>query len=132
MYLWHNYGKSTIGSKEDIERVKAGRLKVFYEKYYQPDNATLIVAGKFDEKKALEYISQYFSVIPRPSRILDKTYTVEPPQDGERFVELKRSGDIQVLAAVYHTVPMLTKIMQLWTCFLRSCRQTLRDIFIKH
>ena len=55
-YLWHNYGKSTIGSKEDIERVKAPQLRKFYEKYYQPDNATLIIAGKFDEKKALEYI----------------------------------------------------------------------------
>ena len=33
MYLWHNYGKSTIGSKEDIERVKADNLRVFYKKY---------------------------------------------------------------------------------------------------
>ncbi|MBK6276392.1 MAG: insulinase family protein [Saprospirales bacterium] len=33
MYLWHNYGKSTIGSKEDIERVKAERLKVFYQNF---------------------------------------------------------------------------------------------------
>lgn len=65
-YLWHNYGNSTIGSKEDIERVKAPTLRKFYEKYYQPDNATLIVAGKFDEKKTLDYISEYFSTIPKP------------------------------------------------------------------
>lgn len=101
-YLWHNYGNSTIGSREDIERVKADRLRVFYQKYYQPDNATLIVAGKFDEKQALEYIGDYFSVIPRPSRVLEKTYTVEPPQDGERHVELKRAGDVQFLGAAYH------------------------------
>jgi zinc protease len=50
MYLWHNYGKSTIGSKEDIERVKADNLRAFYKKYYQPDNAVLIIAGKFDAK----------------------------------------------------------------------------------
>ncbi|MFN8289036.1 MAG: pitrilysin family protein [Chitinophagaceae bacterium] len=60
MYLWHNYGKSTIGSKEDIERVKAENLK-----YYQPDNAVLIVAGKFDEKKALQYAQQYFGPFNR-------------------------------------------------------------------
>ena len=84
MYLWHNYGKSTIGSKEDIERVKADNLKVFYKKYYQPDNAVLIIAGKFDEKKALAYVQQYFGPIPRPTRVLQPTYTVEPPQDGER------------------------------------------------
>lgn len=104
-FLWHNYGNSTIGSKEDIERVKAKTLRVFYEKYYQPDNATLIIAGKFDSEKALEYIAKYFTTIKRPTRVLDKTYTVEPAQDGERFVELKRSGDIQTIQAVYHTVP---------------------------
>ena len=64
MYLWHNYGKSTIGSKEDIERVKAENLKVFYKKFYQPDNAVLMIAGKFDEKKALAYVQQYFGPIP--------------------------------------------------------------------
>ncbi|AKK74799.1 peptidase M16 [Chryseobacterium gallinarum] len=108
-YLWHNYGNSTIGSKEDIERVKAPTLRKFYEKHYQPDNATLIVAGKFDEKQALQYVSQYFSVIPRPSRILDQTYTVEPAQDGERFVELKRSGDSKIVGALYHTAPYADK-----------------------
>ncbi|WP_428225091.1 M16 family metallopeptidase [Flavobacterium sp.] len=104
-FLWHNYGNSTIGSKEDIERVKAKTLRVFYEKYYQPDNATLVVAGNFNTDKALEYISKYFATIKRPSRTLEKTYTVEPAQDGERYVELKRNGDVQALQAVYHTVP---------------------------
>ncbi|MFY1048367.1 M16 family metallopeptidase [Chryseobacterium sp. GP-SGM7] len=108
-YLWHNYGNSTIGSKEDVERVKAPTLRTFYEKFYQPDNATLVVAGKFDEKQALNYISQYFSVIPRPSRVLDQTYTVEPAQDGERFVELKRSGDSKIVGALYHTAPYADK-----------------------
>src|SRR5690606_13939513 len=108
-YLWHNYGNSTIGSKEDIERVKADRLRIFYEKYYQPDNATLIIGGKFDENKALEYINTYFSVIPRPTRVLEKTYTVEPAQDGERFVELKRAGDVQIVAAAYHTASYADK-----------------------
>jgi zinc protease len=103
MYLWHNYGKSTIGSKEDIERVKAENLKVFYKKYYQPDNAVLIIAGKFDEKKALAYVQQYFGPIPRPTRVLQPTYTVEPPQDGERYVSLRRTGDIQYIGVAYHT-----------------------------
>ena len=108
-YLWHNYGNSTIGSKEDIERVKAPTLRRFYEKFYQPDNATLIVAGKFDETKALDYISQYFATIPKPTRIIEDTYTVEPPQDGERLLELKRSGDSKVVGALFHTVPYADK-----------------------
>ena len=108
-YLWHNYGKSTIGSKEDIERVKANRLRVFYEKYYQPDNSTLIIAGKFDEKKALQYVGQYFGSIAKPKRVLDKTYTIEPAQDGEKFVELKRAGDSKNIGALYHTAAYADK-----------------------
>ncbi|GAB2601130.1 pitrilysin family protein [Spirosoma areae] len=102
-YLWHNYGKSTIGSKEDIERVPIENLKAFYQKYYQPDNAILLVAGKFDEAKTLALVNQYFSPIPKPTRTLNQPYTVEPTQDGERQVTLKRVGDTQGVAAAYHT-----------------------------
>ncbi|MGB3154027.1 MAG: pitrilysin family protein [Chitinophagaceae bacterium] len=109
MYLWHNYGKSTIGSKEDIERVKAENLKVFYKKYYQPDNAVLLIAGKFDEKKALAYVQQYFGPIPKPSRVLQPTYTMEPAQDGERNVSLRRTGDIQYIGMAYHTPSLADK-----------------------
>lgn len=103
MYLWHNYGKSTIGSKEDIEKVPIENLRAFYKKYYQPDNATLIVAGKFDKEKTLQWIQQYFAPIPKPSRVIPATYTVEPTQDGERMVQLRRNGDIQYVAMGYHT-----------------------------
>ncbi|MEP6700002.1 MAG: pitrilysin family protein [Bacteroidota bacterium] len=109
MYLWHNYGKSTIGSKEDIERVKAENLKVFYKKYYQPDNAVLLIAGKFDEKKALSYVQQYFSPIPKPTRVLQATYTMEPAQDGERNISLRRTGDIQYIGMAYHTPSLADK-----------------------
>jgi zinc protease len=101
-YLWHNYGKSTIGSREDIERVPIDRLQAFYKKYYQPDNAMLVVAGKFDEAKTLKLINEIFGKIPRPSRALEKTYTVEPTQDGEREVILRRVGDVQAVGCAYH------------------------------
>lgn len=101
-YLWHNYGKSTIGSREDIERVPIDRLQAFYKKYYQPDNAMLVVAGKFDADQTLARINELFGNIPRPTRVLDATYTVEPPQDGEREVTLRRVGDVQAIGAAYH------------------------------
>ncbi|HLX66698.1 MAG TPA: pitrilysin family protein [Puia sp.] len=103
MYLWHNYGKSPIGSKEDIERVPITNLTAFYRKYYQPDNATLIVGGKFDEKKTLALVAGYFGKIPRPARVLVQPYTVEPPQDGERYVELRRNGDLPFIGMAFHT-----------------------------
>ena len=108
-YMWHNYGNSTIGSKEDIERVKAPTLRKFYEKYYQPDNATLIIAGKFDEANALKYIAENFSIIPKPTRTLGGTYTVEPPQDGEKTVEVKRAGESKLVSAAYHTAAYADK-----------------------
>jgi zinc protease len=101
-YLWHNYGKATIGSREDIERVPIDRLQAFYHKYYQPDNAVLIVVGKFDEPKALALINEIYGRIPRPERKLDPTYTVEPAQDGERDVILRRAGDTQAIGVAYH------------------------------
>lgn len=101
-FLWHNYGKSTIGSKEDIEKVPIQNLKAFYKKYYQPDNAVLMVAGKIDEAKTLELVNKYFGPIPRPTRVLQPDYTIEPTQDGERSVELRRAGDVQSVACAYH------------------------------
>jgi zinc protease len=104
-YLWHNYGNTTIGARADIENVPIDRLQAFYKKYYQPDNAVLVVAGKIDEEKTLGMIKQYFGRIPRPARELIPTYTKEPTQDGERFVSLKRVGDVQVVSCMYHTPP---------------------------
>lgn len=101
-YLWHNYGKTTIGSKEDIERVPIENLQAFYKKFYQPDNAMLVVAGKFDPEKTLKRINELFGSIPRPTRKLNPSYTVEPAQDGEREVVLRRVGDVQAVGALYH------------------------------
>ncbi len=104
-FLWHNYGNSTIGSREDIERVPIENLKAFYQKYYQPDNAVLIVSGKIDPEKTLNLVNEYFAVIPRPTRVLTPTYTKEPAQDTEYEVVLKRVGDAQNIGALYHMPP---------------------------
>jgi zinc protease len=120
-FLWHNYGNSTIGARSDIENVPIDRLQAFYHNYYQPDNAVLLVAGKLDEAKTLELINKNFAAIPRPGRTLQKSYTIEPTQDGERSVTLRRVGDVQAVEAVYHVpsgshpdfapVDVLTKIL---------------------
>src|SRR3954465_8797813 len=78
-FEWHNYGKSTIGNRSDIERVPIDNLQAFYKKYYQPDNVVLIVAGKFEEARALALVEKYLGSIPKPARKLDQTYTEEPP-----------------------------------------------------
>ena len=105
-YLWHNYGNSTIGARTDIENVPLERLRAFYRKYYQPDNAVLVVSGRFDPERAVDMVAEHFGTIPRPERTgantLFETYTAEPPQDGERSVTLRRVGDVQLAMAAYH------------------------------
>ena len=101
-YLWHSYGRSTIGNRADIEHVPIENLQVFYRKFYQPDNAVLILAGKFEPEKALASIQQIFGAIPKPTRKLTQPWTEEPVQDGEREVILRRVGENQSLILAYH------------------------------
>jgi zinc protease len=102
MYQWHNYGKSTIGARSDIENVDIPRLQAFYRQYYQPDNATLIVAGKFSTPRVLAWVREFFGPLPKPTRTLPPTYTQEPVQDGERQVTLRRVGGTPLIYMAYH------------------------------
>ncbi|HEV3200262.1 MAG TPA: pitrilysin family protein [Bryobacteraceae bacterium] len=101
-YNFHNYGKTVIGNRTDVERVPIANLAVFYQKYYQPDNAELIVAGQFDETKALAMVAETLGAIPKPQRVLTQPYTSEPTQEGERSVILRRVGNAQWIMAVWH------------------------------
>ena len=100
-YDWHSYGRSTIGNRSDIENVKEENLRAFYRTYYQPDNAVLLVAGKFDETKALALVADAFGRIPKSTRKLPELWTVEPTQDGEREFRIRRKGDLQIAAVAY-------------------------------
>ena len=108
-FLWHNYGNATIGARSDIENVPIERLQAFYHRHYQPDNAQLVIAGRFDPATAIRLVEQKFGSIPRPKRtgdnVLWPTYTRDPEQDGERSVTLRRVGDVQVAMALYKVPP---------------------------
>src|SRR5450432_2065153 len=101
-FAWHSYGKLPIGNRSDIEHVPIDRLAAFYQRYYQPDDALLTIAGKFDDSKTLALIVSAFGAIPKPARSLEASYTIEPTQDGERQVTLRRVGDTQGIIALYH------------------------------
>ncbi|MDQ3750197.1 MAG: insulinase family protein [Acidobacteriota bacterium] len=104
-YQWHNYGNTVIGAKSDLENVPIERVQAFFKTFYQPDNAVLIISGKFDEPKTVELVNKYFGAIPKPARTLPKSYTTEPTQDGEREVWVRRVGDTQYIMAGYHLPP---------------------------
>jgi zinc protease len=104
-FQWHNYGKSSIGARSDVENVDIAHLQAFYRKHYQPDNTVLTVTGSFDEARTLVWIAAGFGPTPRPQRVFDPEYTQEPVQDGERTVTIRRVGDSQLVSALYHVVP---------------------------
>lgn len=101
-YQWHNYGKSTIGARADVEGVNIARLQNFYRTYYRPANATLIVTGKFVPGKVLAWVAQYFGPLKNPTTALPPFYTIDPAQDGERSVTVRRVGGTPTLYALYH------------------------------
>lgn len=98
---WHNYGNPTIGNRSDIENVKIENLQAFYRTYYQPDNAVLLVSGKFDPAQTLGWINNSFGKIPKPTRSLPEQWTTEPTQDGERSFMVRRKGDVQLVVVAY-------------------------------
>ncbi len=101
-FLWHNYGKSTIGARSDVEGVPIDRLQAFYRQWYQPDNATLIIAGRIEPAPLLKLVAEKFGKVAKPTRVLPRYYTVEPTQDGEREVTVRRVGDLNLTAVAYH------------------------------
>src|SRR3546814_12039229 len=85
-FQWHNYGHNTIGARSDVESVDIGQLRAFYKEYYQPDNAVLIVAGRFDPDATLETIAKAFGNIPKP-----KSNRTEDRRVGKESVSTCRS-----------------------------------------
>jgi zinc protease len=102
-YQWHGYGKSTIGAKSDIENVDIAKLQAFYKRYYRPDNAVLIIAGKFDPNQTLIGIQKSLGAPKKPDAPIPQTYTTEAAQDGERSVVVRRPATTQLLLINYHT-----------------------------
>ncbi len=103
---WHNYANMPIGARSDVEGVPIDNLQRFYRTWYQPDNAVLVVAGRIDADQVLARVAAHFGPLQKPARALPVFHTIEPAQDGEREVTVRRSSDLALVAASYH-VPAL-------------------------
>lgn len=107
-YRWHPYGRATIGARSDIEQVPIERLQAFYRRHYRPDQATVMVGGRFDAEATLALIQRQFGPLANPAAPPPPpVYTVEPPQDGERRVLVRRTGEQPAVVAAWH-VPATT------------------------
>lgn len=98
----HPYHHPIIGWRSDVEGVPIQRLRQFYNDFYWPNNATLIVVGDFDQQKALNVIAREFGKIPPSPKPFPKVYTQEPPQEGERRFVVQRGKDLPKVEIGWH------------------------------
>ncbi len=90
----HPYHHPTIGWRSDIEGASIERLREFYDTFYYPDNATLILVGGIERDAALDLVDRHFGGLPRAPRPIDHGVTQEPAQEGERRFVIRRAGEV--------------------------------------
>lgn len=101
-YREHPYRHPTIGWRHDVEHATIATLRTFYDTFYYPDNASLIVVGAFDRKNLLAGIARYFGPLPASPRPIPSVVTQESAQLGERRFVIRRRGEVGWVALSWH------------------------------
>jgi len=100
-YVYHPYHWLPIGFMEDIQSWKIEDIRKFYHRYYQPENAILVVAGDIKPETVFAEAERYFGKIKNEHKI-PKVTAVEPKVDGaKRAVLHKESNQVDTIAIVY-------------------------------
>jgi zinc protease len=97
----HPYGYPIIGWMEDIKRITPAEIRAFYQTYYIPNNALVVAVGAFQAPAALEKIRRSFGRIPR-GRTPPPVLAVEPPQNGERRVTVRKEAELPIVYLGWH------------------------------
>ena len=97
----HPYGYPIIGWMEDIKRITPAEIRAFYQTYYIPNNAMVVAVGAFQAPAALEKIRRSFGRIPR-GRTAPPVLAVEPPQNGERRVRVRKEAELPIVYLGWH------------------------------
>jgi predicted Zn-dependent peptidase len=101
-YTVHPYQHMTIGSMRDLDNAKLGDIQDFYNTYYQPNNATLVIVGDLDEPEAESMIRKYFGPLERGARLPSEHIEQEPPQTARRVVKLDLNVALPAFVEGYH------------------------------
>ncbi len=99
-FLAHPYGYPTIGWSSDVRNLSATQTARFFKDYYTPNNTVIALVGDFKPAEVLPIIERSFGGIP-PGPPSPRVVTVEPPQTGERRVEVEDEANPQVVIG-YH------------------------------
>lgn len=97
----HPYHWPTVGWLDDLERASGADMRAYYEKWYHPRNATLVIVGDFDAAEALQKIEELFGQIP-PGPITATLKIAEPQQRGEKRLIVKKQTPVERLLIGYH------------------------------
>jgi zinc protease len=100
-YTKHPYNWTAIGTIGDLERVTVPEVQKFYDTYYQPNNATLVVVGDLDEATVRREVERTFGPIPRGPEP-PRSYPTEPPQTAARTDTLEMEVQVPVIVGGYH------------------------------
>ena len=98
----HPYKHATIGSMQDLEAASVEDVRDFYETYYVPANATLVLVGDFDSAQALQLVSQYMGRVPKAERPVPRDIPQEPPQTKEKRATLQQPWPLPAVVVAYH------------------------------
>ncbi|HTG81020.1 MAG TPA: pitrilysin family protein [Geobacteraceae bacterium] len=99
-FMAHPYGQPTIGWMSDISFLSRAKAEAFLHKYYAPNNAIVAIVGDIDPEATIALVERYFGNIP-PKTPVGPVETVEPPQAGEKRVEVMGDAEPQLLIAFH-------------------------------
>ena len=104
-FTTHPYKHPVIGSMTDLEAASVDDVRDFYETYYVPENATLVLVGDFDGTQARQLVATYFGRVPKAAHAVPRDIPTEPPQTSERRVTLHEAWPLPVVIVAYHVPP---------------------------
>ena len=99
-YAVHPYKHTTIGSMADLEAASVEDVQGFFDTYYVPENATLVLVGDFESAEALALVKQYFDRVPKARHRVPRDIPREPPQPGERRVTITENQNWPLPAVI--------------------------------
>ena len=102
------YHNPIVGWMNDLDNMQVEDLRLWYERYYAPNNATLVVVGDVDPKQVFSLAEQYYGQLPAREFNYHKP-RIEAPQVGQRRVEIKAIAKLSYLLMGYK-VPVLNTI----------------------
>ncbi len=101
LYIYHSYHWTPIGFTNDIKNWTIEDIRSFHKKYYQPQNAIIVVAGDIKPQSVFKLAQKEFENI-KNSKMPERKHMVEPPQDGAKRVEIAKDSEVEIVAIAYH------------------------------